>query len=167
MSGLKPALRQEVLNFVATTAARNAATFANKRTSRQLRRESLQDIWDPLVMEESKAYRSLLDDKNFIAREKEGYIIHPETCRYAYLCSKLTTMVDHLEIQKEYCISFWIVLQPLPVHSPTPSHLPLTRKTSPQIHLLKKVLPAIIVSFLTHFRVGPLFQRAARNRTKR
>jgi hypothetical protein len=88
LSGLKPTLRREVLEFL--TATKAASLGFNKRMSRLRRRDALNDIWIPWAEKEKLLFKKIKEERPFIEKIKAGYDMKPESCKYISPFFRLT-----------------------------------------------------------------------------
>jgi hypothetical protein len=88
LSGLKPTLRREVLEFL--TATKAASLGFNKRMSRLRRRDALNDIWIPWAEKEKLLFKKIKEERPFIEKIKAGYDMKPESCKYISRFFRLT-----------------------------------------------------------------------------
>ena len=88
LSGLKPTLRREVLEFL--TATKAASLGFNKRMSRLRRRDALNDIWIPWAEKEKLLFKKIKEERPFIKKIKAGYDMKPESCKYISRFFRLT-----------------------------------------------------------------------------
>jgi hypothetical protein len=118
LSGLKPTLRREVLEFL--TATKAASLGYNKRMSRLRRRDALNDIWLPWKEKEQLLYEEIKDGRPFIEKTKAGYGMKPESCKYISPFFKLTK--DHQGTHTASYMSSLTVLRTMITPTLTPHH---------------------------------------------